>query len=121
AGELAFVFAGEHLEDDAPLLEVVLTGCPVGGFSRPGERRQQYGGQDADDGDDHQQFNQGEASVRPFLRHGGSSSTVKSTPFQPHSRSRAGLLVPVTSSHPPLPLARLSGIRIPPTLPHPTG
>jgi hypothetical protein len=59
----ALVLAREHLEDDAHLLEVVLARGPVGRFPRPRKRRQQDGCEDADDGDHHQQLDEGETLV----------------------------------------------------------
>ena len=51
------------------LLQVVQAGRSLGLFLGPAQRRQQHGRQNGDDGDDHQQFNQGEPAVLRFDLH----------------------------------------------------
>ena len=56
-----------HEEGIAPLLDVVQATYGFGLFFRLGERRQQHGRENGDDGDDHQQFNEREGG-RDFFR-----------------------------------------------------
>ena len=67
--EIIFVVVGKHDYAQADLLEVAGAIDDVGLLLGLGERRQQHGRQDGDDGDDHQKFNQGEpASMFRFQR-----------------------------------------------------
>jgi hypothetical protein len=54
------VVIGIELAAHSHLLAIVQTTYPLGADFGPAQRRQQHGGQNGDDGDDHQQFNQGE-------------------------------------------------------------
>ena len=54
------VVASVHVEGEAQLLGVGRAADGLGLFTGLGEGRQQHGGEDRDDGDDHQQLDQGE-------------------------------------------------------------
>ncbi|OQB96723.1 MAG: hypothetical protein BWX80_04163 [Candidatus Hydrogenedentes bacterium ADurb.Bin101] len=51
-------FIGVEFQDHAQLFQVALTGLAARRLPRPGQGRQQDGRKNADNGDDHQQFNQ---------------------------------------------------------------
>ena len=55
----SLTFVGIHFHDEAPLLEIVLTAGATCGFAGPGECGQKNGGQDADDGNNDQELNEG--------------------------------------------------------------
>jgi hypothetical protein len=52
------------VEREADLLQVVLAGCPLGGFAHFLHGRQQQGDQNGDDGHDDEQFNKRECGAR---------------------------------------------------------
>jgi len=61
------IFVDIHLQGQSHLVQMVLTGCGAGlGFGLQ-ERREQQRGQNANDGDNHEQFNQGKGSSIPAL------------------------------------------------------
>jgi hypothetical protein len=66
-GEHAFVLVGVHADGHAQLLQVVDALDAFAGFLGPGQCRQQHAGEQGNDGNDHQQFNQGEAELSPAL------------------------------------------------------
>jgi len=57
-GEDLIVVIQIHVEREAPLLEVVETGCAAGLFLGLAQRGQEQSGQNGDDGNDHQKFDQ---------------------------------------------------------------
>jgi hypothetical protein len=61
--EPSAILARVHLEDDAPLLEIVRTRRAARGFTRPRQGGQQDGRQYADNGDDQQQLDQRETGA----------------------------------------------------------
>ena len=66
-GELA-VIIGKHLAAEAHLFFIAQAGDALGAFFGAGQRGQEHGGQNRDDGDDHQQFDEGERGAgRPRL------------------------------------------------------
>ena len=59
AGRIAaVVIAGVHHDGQAQLVLIAGALDAFGGFLGPGQRRQEHGGQDRDDGDDHQKLNE---------------------------------------------------------------
>ena len=61
---LSFAFAGIHLEDNAHLLEVIGAACAACRLACASERWKQDRRQNADDGDDYQQFDECKAFFR---------------------------------------------------------
>lgn len=62
AGEGIVIIAGVHLKEQPHLLQVGSAFCPLRLFFRRGQGRKEQRRQNADDRDDHQQFNQSKAS-----------------------------------------------------------
>ena len=62
AGEQAARFARIHFVDESHLFEIVLATRAARGLAGAGESGQKDRGQNADDGDDHQQFNECESA-----------------------------------------------------------
>ena len=62
-GYIALVVIGVHQPSQTNLLAVIHAGNGLRPDFRPRERRQQHGGQDCNDGNDHQQFDQSESPV----------------------------------------------------------
>src|SRR5262249_7254158 len=68
--ELAVIFVRVNGKGSTQLLQVINAGNASGRFFGGAQRRQQHGGENADNGNDNQQFDQGERRRAPPRRGG---------------------------------------------------
>jgi len=98
-GELsAFRLPRVHFEHEPHLFQVVLARRTPRGLPSPSQRRQQYRGQNADDGNHHQQLNQCEPTLLrlhvlflPLARYRPSASTLSEEILSQCTRSQTAL------------------------------
>jgi len=63
------LIVGPHAQAQADLLQVIDTANVLGFRFATGQRRQQQAGQDGDNGDDHEEFDQGEGRFTVLAFH----------------------------------------------------